>query len=107
VSQKWLTLPLLINLTFCQPIFIITVAVCVTKKDHYILHYILSKHALYLRRLCTDYLETSPHDIGSTAIENDSFTFSYVPLSEIRGQNPILAIFSDTSSRFCEEILQF
>jgi len=33
---------------------------------------------LFLRRLCTDFLETLPHDIGLSAIENLSSKFSYV-----------------------------
>jgi len=43
---------------------------------------------LFLRRLCNDFLETSPHVIDSSAIENIPFTFTSVSLKEIRGQKP-------------------
>ena len=48
----------------------------------------------FLRRLCTDFLETLPHDVGSSAIENVPSTFSFVLRKrEIRGTKSILAIF--------------
>jgi len=46
----------------------------------------------FLRRLCTDFLETLPHNAGSSAIENTSSKFSYVSLKIIGDKNPILAI---------------
>jgi len=58
----------------------------------------------FLRHLCTDSLETLPHNVGSSAIENVASKFSYVPLNEIKEQNPTLAIFSDIASRFCNII---
>jgi len=42
---------------------------------------------LFLRRLCTDFLETLPHAVGSSAIET-SPTFVYMHRKEIRGQKP-------------------
>ena len=52
------------------------VALCVTENDHFI--YILRRiffQILILRRLCTDLLETLPHDVGSSAMENVPLTF--------------------------------
>jgi len=43
---------------------------------------------LFLCRFCTNFLETLPHGVGLSAIENVSSTFSYVPIKEIRGQKP-------------------
>jgi len=67
--------------------------------DHYILRQsflnTLSPPSLY-----TDFLETLPHDVGSTATENMSSKFSYVPLKEIRGQKPHFGYFSETASRY-------
>jgi len=51
----------------------IMVAVCVTENDH--LYFASSFfQTLFLRRLWTDFLETSPHDVGSSAIDNVPFT---------------------------------
>jgi len=44
------------------------VALCVTANNHYLLRRaVFSKR--FLRRLCTDFVETLPHDVSSSATE--------------------------------------
>jgi len=50
------------------------VALCVTEKDHYILRRFFPNTLSPLS--LTDFLETSPHDVRSSAIEEVPFTFS-------------------------------
>jgi len=45
------------------------IALGVEENDHQILRRVFFQ-TLFLRRLCTDFLETSPDDVGSSAIDN-------------------------------------
>jgi len=47
----------------------IMVALCITENDHYILRRVFVLQTLFLRRLRTDFLETWPHDVGSSSTE--------------------------------------
>ena len=47
-----------------------------TENEHYILSRVFLFLNIFLRRVCTNFLETSPHNVGSSSIENFPFTFT-------------------------------
>jgi len=74
----------------------VMVALCVAENewnDHYILRRVFFQ-TLFLRLLCTDFLETLPHDIGPLNLVT-------CPVKEVMGQNiNIFVVFWTTGHNF-------
>jgi len=54
--------------------YIISYGRCLCNRGTTIIFCVVFCQTVFLRRLCTDFLETSPHDVDSSAIENFPFT---------------------------------
>jgi len=71
---------------FTFPFQLFMVALCVTQERPSHFTWSFFSQTRFLCRLSTNFLQTLPHDVGSSAIENVSSKFCYMPLKEIRGQ---------------------
>jgi len=63
------------------------------------LHRVFSKH--FLRRLCTDFLETSPHDLSSSSVEKNSLTFVHWKKLEKLRKRFIFTAMHVALARYC------